>query len=135
MQRQGTSQTKSVTVLLSGTVTAKDVLQLDNAASGDARFYTAKIAATSAKGNPLAAGVAATGGVAGDQIPMYVEGIVSTLATGSPNGEPVVVDSVAGTAEIYVVGDHTMAPFGIAMSAVSGGFADVYLLNPLRLGY
>lgn len=128
-----TSRDRFVNVLLSGTVTAKDVLMLDASATGHGRWYTAKRAATNALGQPLSAGVAAVDGVSGDVIAMQVEGIASAKSASLVQDDVCVVDATAASLEDAVPADHNCPGFAVAMGTTSGGFTDVLLLNPLKL--
>lgn len=128
-----TSRNRFVNVRLSGTVTAKDVLQLDPTATGDARWYTMKRAATNALGQPLAAAVASIDGVSGDTIAAQVEGIASVKSAGLVQDDVCVVDATSASLEDYVPADHNVKPFGVAMGTTAGGFTDVLLQNPQNL--
>lgn len=137
----GAASTGTVAFPFSTSTDAKGIVQLDAATTGTAMLYSVEPAATAATGNPIVAGVALGAVAVGVNSDIAVKGVVEKVAclTAVAAGDLLVVDSVAGTAESYVIADHTNnnAIIGRALTAaVANGSifsCTVQFFDPSRL--
>ncbi len=133
--RYGTLQTVILSMTLTGTVAALDVVQLDLSASGAARFESVKKAAAVATvGNALACGVALKAGVAGDIVPVQFQGFLGSVPSAGVTAEqPVCVIGTAGTL-VPCVAASTAPQLAFAVTTTASNVSDIFLTNPLRIG-
>jgi hypothetical protein len=131
---QDTADKRTIKTFISGAaITAKDWVQLDTSkADSDRALYAIQAASGTTSGNGLVVGVALDSATAaGQRVRVvthgYVEGANVANAINAA-GLMLVVEGTAGRAELCVLGDHNVAPCGVALETASSNTCDVFVL-------